>query len=163
MDSTVFSIATIAKLHGVSSALIHYYFGNKDDLWRATIEHGVGNMIRDLADIIDHLEDVDSVSRLKFFIRRYITLAAERSDVFRLILRESDTPGERPAMAGRRPYLSPLYTMVCGLVEAAQKDGKYQVDRAALSSGADRHRRLLSFSRQPRPAVGVARHRHSQP
>jgi AcrR family transcriptional regulator len=117
------SIANIARVHGVSPGLIHYYFGNKDELWRAALDHGVGDVIRDLTDTLNELTGGDSVCRLKFFIRRYIAIVWERPEVFQVITREGETPGPRLAWLTRE-YLSPLYDLWTKLVEAAQSDGK---------------------------------------
>ena len=76
------SIADIARIDGVSPPLIHYYFKNKMDLWRAAVEYGGGAMIHDLEEIMSDLADADSLSRLKFFIRRYVALMAKRLEVF---------------------------------------------------------------------------------
>jgi len=117
------SIANIARLHGVSPALVHYYFPNKDELWRAALDHGIGAVIRDLTDRLNDLADFDSVSRLKFFIRRYIALASERPEVFEVITREGESPGPRLTWLTRH-HLNPLYGLWTNLVEAAQADGR---------------------------------------
>ncbi|MBL4801604.1 MAG: TetR/AcrR family transcriptional regulator [Emcibacter sp.] len=116
------SIAKIARLHRVSPPLIHYYFKDKEELWRAAINHGIGNMIEELQEIISHLSEVDSLNRLKFFVRRFIALIAERPDVFSLIIRESEITGPRLDWLSKN-YLNPLYSVVLGLVEDAQEEG----------------------------------------
>ena len=117
------SIANIARIHRVSPALIHYYFKTKDELWRAALDHGIGDVIRDLATTINDLQELDAVSRLKFFIRRYIAILSERPEVFRVIIRESESSGPRLTWRTRR-HLNPLYALWTGLVEAAQAAGK---------------------------------------
>jgi AcrR family transcriptional regulator len=117
------SIADIARQHPVSPTLIHYYFANKEELWRSALEYGLGDVLRNLNETMDDLTEFDSVSRLKFFIRRYIAIVADRPEVFRVIIRESETRGPRLTWLSRK-YLAPLYALFAGLVEAAQKDGK---------------------------------------
>jgi len=117
------SIADIARTHRVSPALLHYYFQNKEDLWRAALDHGIGNVIRDLTETINDLTEFDSVSRLKFFIRRYIAIVSERPEVFGVIIRESEAPGLRLTWLTQR-HLNPLYSLWTGLVEAAQNEGR---------------------------------------
>ncbi|MFC3052154.1 TetR/AcrR family transcriptional regulator [Kordiimonas pumila] len=116
------SIAKIARLHKVTPPLIHYYFKDKEEIWRAAIDHGIGTMISDFEEIIAQLSEADSLARLKFFIRRYITLVAERPEVFTLILRESEMTGPRFTWLSKN-YLSPLYDLFLGLVDAAQREG----------------------------------------
>jgi AcrR family transcriptional regulator len=117
------SIANIARTHRVSPALIHYYFKNKDELWRAALDHGLGDVIRDLTDTMNDLTEFDSVSRLKFCIRRYIAIISERPEVFGVIIRESETPGPRLTWLTRR-HLNPLYSLWTALIEAAQTEGR---------------------------------------
>jgi AcrR family transcriptional regulator len=117
------SIADIARLHRVSPALIHYYFRDKEDLWRAALAHGIGDVLRNLNETMADLTEFDSVSRLKFFIRRYIAIIAEQPEIFRVIVRESEIRSPRLTWLSKR-YLAPLYSLFTDLVEAAQADGK---------------------------------------
>jgi TetR/AcrR family transcriptional regulator len=117
------SIADIAREHPVSTALIHYYFSTKEELWRAALEHGIGDVLHNLEETIRDLTEIDSVARLKFFIRRYIAIVADRPEVFQVIIRESDTRGPRLTWLSKH-YLTPLYSLFTQLVEAAQAEGK---------------------------------------
>lgn len=117
------SITRIARLHRVSPPLIHYYFRDKDDLWRAAMDQGIGDMVHSLQAISDELVEMDSIARLKFFIRRYIAIVADKPAVFRVIIRESDTPGPRLTWLAEH-YLTPLYSLFTGIVERAQKEGR---------------------------------------
>jgi AcrR family transcriptional regulator len=116
------SIASIAAVYKVSPALIHYYFNNKDEMWRAALDHGIGDVIRDLTDTMRDLKGFDSISQLKFFIRRYIAIVSDRPEVFAVILRESAAPGPRLVWLTNR-HLNPLYSLWTTLVEAAQAEG----------------------------------------
>ena len=117
------SIASIARIYHVSPALIHYYFKNKDELWRAALDHGIGDVIRDLSETMADLAEFDCIGRLKFFIRRYIAIVSERPEVFDVIIRESASPGPRLLWLTKR-HLNPLYGLWTTLVEAAQSEGK---------------------------------------
>jgi TetR/AcrR family transcriptional regulator len=117
------SIADIARLHQVSPALIHYYFDSKEELWRSAVNYGMGDVLHDLQATMDDLAEIDSISRLKFFIRRYIALHAERPEVFRVIIRESDTRGPRLAWLSKE-HLTPLYQQFSSVIENAQAEGK---------------------------------------
>jgi AcrR family transcriptional regulator len=117
------SIASIARIYHVSPALIHYYFKNKDELWRAALDHGFGDVIGDLTETMRDLGEFDSVSRLKFFIRRYIAIVSDRPEVFDVVIRESASPGQRLAWLTKR-HLNPLYALWTTLVETAQVEGR---------------------------------------
>jgi len=137
------SIAKVAREHGVSPALIHYYFQNKDELWRAALDHGIGDIVRELTDTLDDLSDLDSISRLKFFIRRYIGIVSERPEVFDIITREGETAGPRLTWLTRQ-HLTPLYELWTNLVDAAQAEGKIKATIASyhlsqIIAGASYH------------------------
>lgn len=117
------SITSIARRHRVSPPLIHYYFKSKDELWRAAMDQGIGDMVRNLQEICNELVEADCIARLKFFIRRYIALVVDRPAVFRVIARESDTPSPRLTWLAHH-YMTPLYQLITGLVESAQKAGR---------------------------------------
>jgi TetR/AcrR family transcriptional regulator len=117
------SITGIARSHRVSPPLIHYYFKSKDELWRAAMDQGIGDMVRNIEAICGEMIESDSIARLKFFIRRFIAIVAEKPAVFRVIVRESDMPSPRLTWLAQH-YMTPLYTLVTGLVEEAQKSGK---------------------------------------
>ena len=117
------SVADIARRDGVSPPLVHYHFETKEKLWQAAVDFGVGDAITQLSSLLRDLQDADSISRLKFFIRRYINIVAEKPAAFRLIIRESEIPGERFDWLAQR-HLVPLYQMWAQLVEAGQRDGR---------------------------------------
>jgi TetR/AcrR family transcriptional regulator len=117
------SITRIARLHRVSPPLIHYYFANKDELWRAAMDHGIGAMVSDLEEICKEMVEADCIARLKFFIRRYLGMVTERRAVFRVIVRESDMPSPRLTWLAHH-YMTPLYKLIAGLIEEAQTAGR---------------------------------------
>ena len=117
------SITRIAHLHRVSPPLIHYYFANKDELWRAAMDQGIGAMVSYLEEICKEMVEADCIARLKFFIRRYLGMVTERRAVFRVIVRESDMPSPRLTWLAHH-YMTPLYKLIAGLIEEAQSAGR---------------------------------------
>jgi AcrR family transcriptional regulator len=117
------SIALIARQHGVSPPLIHYYFRNKTELWQAAIDFGLTHVMRELQSLIRDLQDVDAVSKLKFLIRRYIAVMARHPAAFQAIIRESQDPGPRLTWLSQH-YLVPLYSIVTETIEEGQRAGR---------------------------------------
>jgi TetR/AcrR family transcriptional regulator len=163
------SITSIARLHRVSPPLIHYYFRSKDELWRAAMDQGIGDMVRNLKEVCDGLVEADCIARLKFFVRRYIALVVERPAVFRVIVRESDTPNPRLTWLAHH-YMTPLYTLIINLVETAQRAGRIKsivppYHMAQIITGAAYH--FLASRNRLLEAYGIdvntseARERHS--
>jgi TetR/AcrR family transcriptional regulator len=149
------AISDIASHHSVSPALVHYYFENKEDLWRSALEYGIGNVVQNLRDTMQDMQEVESVERLKFFIRRYIGILADHPEVFNVIIRESEIRSPRMAWLSKH-YLTPLYSLVSNVVEKAQQDIKIKSDipvyhLSQIIAGAcwqfisGRHRMLETF------------------
>jgi TetR/AcrR family transcriptional regulator len=137
------SITSIARLHRVSPPLIHYYFKSKEDLWRAAMDQGIGDMFTNLLEVCSELVESDSVARLKFFIRRYMALVAEKPAVFRVIVRESDLPNPRLKWLAHH-YMTPMFKLIADLVEDAQKSGQVKAivppyHMAQIITGASYH------------------------
>lgn len=126
------SIADIARASSVSPALIHYYFKGKDILWRSAVSRGLGSTIDDLRQIMADLEGVDSVARLKFFVRRFVALLSERVTVIRSINREADAGGERLQWLGEI-YFKPVIGLLLSEVQAAQSAGTFTREIPALN------------------------------
>jgi TetR/AcrR family transcriptional regulator len=137
------SITGIARLHRVSPPLIHYYFKSKEELWRAAMDQGIGDMFTNLQEVCAELVESDSIARLKFFIRRYTALVAEKPAVFRVIVRESDVPNPRLTWLAHH-YMTPMFKLIAGLVEEAQKAGRLKsivppYHMAQIITGASYH------------------------
>jgi TetR/AcrR family transcriptional regulator len=117
------SMTQVARIHRVSPPLVHYYFKTKDELWRAAMDQGIGDMVTDLQDVVGQLVEMDCIARLKFFIRRYVAVVIDRPAVFRIIVRESDTPGPRLTWLSHH-YLTPFYQLLIKLLEEGQQSGR---------------------------------------
>lgn len=88
-------IAEIAKNSGVARALVHYHFSNKESLWKAAVTSGFREMNEHFALMMRELTDLDSVSFLKVFIRRYTYFVARRPELGRIIIAEGPRGTER--------------------------------------------------------------------
>lgn len=88
------NISEIAKRSGVARALVHYHYANKETLWKAVVTRSFREMTDHFADIGRELTDLDPVSFLKVFIRRYVYFVARRPELGRIIIAEAprDTP-----------------------------------------------------------------------
>ena len=85
------SVTTIAKAVGATTAMIHYYFGNKQGLYEAVLEHALGPLLTQLREATDQPSDNEDL--LPHFIRSYMRLLAENPQVPSLIVRDVLTPG----------------------------------------------------------------------
>lgn len=84
------SVTTIAREAGVTSAMIHYYFGNKQGLYEAVLAHALGPLLAQLNATI--AEPPGKQDMLPHFLRSYMRLLAENPQVPSLIVRDVLTP-----------------------------------------------------------------------
>lgn len=145
------SVTTIAKESGATAAMIHYYFGNKQGLYEAVLQHALGPILARLEAVrADPPEGEDPLPR---FIRGYMRLLAENPAVPSLIVRDVLSPGGQMRETFLKGFASRGGSGVRDLVKRAQSLGRLRADLdpdlAALS--------LLSMAVFPfigRPVAG---------
>jgi TetR/AcrR family transcriptional regulator len=117
------SFVDIARACNVSAPLIHYYFKDKEALWKAAVDFGFGDMMTQLRLTLHDLKDLDSLARLKFLIRRYVNLWVDKPSLFLIITHESEKPGAHYSWM-TQTHLEPFYASFSRFVEEAQNDGR---------------------------------------
>lgn len=145
------SVTTIAKEVGATPAMIHYYFGNKQGLYEAVLQHALGPILARLEAVrVDPPEGEDLLPR---FIHGYMRLLAESPAVPSLIVRDVLSPGGQMRETFLKGFASRGGSGVRDLVKRAQSLGRLRADLdpdlAALS--------LLSMAVFPfvgRPVAG---------
>lgn len=95
----------IGSTAGLNPALLHYYFGNKDDLYQAVLQYSVR---RYMASVSQDLEKADSFeATLRGLIDGYIDFGMNNRDVLRLVAAENLSGGGRLGEIFRQVKLAP--------------------------------------------------------
>lgn len=117
------SIPKIAELAKVAHPLIHYYFGSKDKLWRATVAHYLGDEQREAAAILAATRGLPPLDRLRVVLRSFTQFAARFPDHFAMIVAEARSQSERFSWLqdhyGRR-YMDEIKALLTAAQEAGQ-------------------------------------------
>jgi AcrR family transcriptional regulator len=103
------SVRELNRQIGVSHNLVHHYFGSKDALWRAAIDHGL-NRVNEAWRLEDLEPDADPVEKMKVGLRRFLEVTARSPSVQRIMEYEAAIGGPRLDYIAERyilPYLSP--------------------------------------------------------
>jgi TetR/AcrR family transcriptional regulator len=103
------SVRELNRQIGVSHNLVHHYFGSKDALWRAAIDHGL-NRVNEAWRLDDLGPDADPVEKMKVGLRRFLEVTARAPSVQRIMEYEAAIGGPRLDYIAERyilPYLSP--------------------------------------------------------
>lgn len=90
------SLRALARKLRVSHGLIYHYFGSKQILWEASIEH-VHGAVRDTAfKLLDNISDTEElVAAARLFFREAVIVAARHPSFFKIALDESGRDGPR--------------------------------------------------------------------
>ena len=126
-------IRQIAAAAGVNGAMIHYYFGNKESLYRAIIENAamtVRGLIADATASATTLEE-----RLTRFVKAYAGYIFGHPHLARILLREM-MAGGKPVFDILPKYIPTNYAMLRGAMTEAVSGGELRdidVDLAPIS------------------------------
>src|SRR5712691_1484690 len=88
------SIRELNQQLGVSHNLLNRRFGSKEQLWRATVDRFIGEVVAELAAAVPD-DETDSLETLRRLIVRFIEVQARRPEIARLMNVESSIDGPR--------------------------------------------------------------------
>lgn len=151
------SIGAVAQRCEVSTALVHYHFSSKAELWKEAVAMGMADVLRDLGLPAEDLADFDAVMRLKFFIRRYINYFARRPFIFQIMIKESDLKSARFDWL-QTNYLQAFYDLWIEPIRNLRDAGQLRVEApdyhlALIAVGACHH--FLTSRNRALPVYGV--------
>ena len=79
----------IAQQAGVNQQAIYYHFGSKDELFRATLEHGYSRIARANQALADSVADLAPLEAMTALIRKFFDRIATNRDMVAIILDEN--------------------------------------------------------------------------
>nr|WP_281167757.1 CerR family C-terminal domain-containing protein [Marinimicrobium agarilyticum] len=120
------SVTAIAKEAGATPAMIHYYFGNKQGLYEAVLQHALGPILAQLESATRHPPDGED--RLPRFVHNYMRLLADNPQVPSLIVRDVLTPGGQMRDTFVQGFAGRGGRGLRELVQSAQKLGTLRTD-----------------------------------
>jgi AcrR family transcriptional regulator len=128
------SLPRIAAMAEVAPTLIHYYFGNKDKLWRETIDHSLGGLKREFNVILNATRALAPLDRLRALLQAIIHFAARQPDHFAMIMAEARAGTDRFAWV-QAHYTGVLFREVISLLRQARDLGQIRdvaLDQVAM-------------------------------
>ncbi len=126
-------VRQIAAAAGVNGAMIHYYFGNKESLYRAIIENAAATVRGLIADAIASATSLEE--RLTRFVKAYAGYIFGHQHLARILLREMLAGGEH-IMTIIPKYATTNYGMLHEAMAAGVRGGELRgidVDLAPVS------------------------------
>jgi TetR/AcrR family transcriptional regulator len=117
------SLPRIAELAGVAHPSILYHFRSKSNLWRETVDHAFGPLMRDAATLEAASRSLQPVEKLQVLIRAFSRFAAHNPDHFALIINEARGESERLDWL-RETYADAFLMKLQDILRAAQQQGQ---------------------------------------
>lgn len=116
------SMPKIARLANVAPPLIHYYFGSKENLWRETIDHSLGELRREASGIFQATRSLNPLDRLRALLQAHSHFAAKWPDHFFMIMAEARANPERFEWV-QQNYTGVLFEEVLQILRDAREQG----------------------------------------
>jgi len=146
------TIKALAGAAGVNTALLYYYFGDKQGLYHAVLERAFGGLIADgEARRLDALEPEEAIRALVALQAAYFGAHPNRP---RLFLRELIDHDAEHAAGQLTRLAATLFRRLCTVIERGQAAGRFRrtldPQRAAISTVSQ-----VAWLQVARPAVGI--------
>ncbi|MFT4571209.1 MAG: TetR/AcrR family transcriptional regulator [Hyphomicrobiaceae bacterium] len=115
--------ASVARRVSVTQPLIHYHFGSKEALWRASIELAFSRMQTVLQGVEEDMQLVNEVDAIRVMARRFVYFNSKYPEIGRMIISEAAVRSARLEWLVEQ-HLRPVFQDVEALFLAAQATGR---------------------------------------
>ncbi|MET8983150.1 TetR/AcrR family transcriptional regulator [Streptomyces sp. NPDC004539] len=115
------SMRTMTRVLGVSHNLLCQRFGTKDDLWRAAVEHGFGDLANEMQSAFDPTVG-EPLEQLRLVVRRCLVHSASRPELLGLLNNEGCQDTERLRHI-YETYIEPSQVQVVRLLDHLTEEG----------------------------------------
>jgi TetR/AcrR family transcriptional regulator len=114
--------ASVARRVAVTQPLIHYHFGSKEALWRASVELAFARMTTVLQGVEEDMQRVGPIEAIRVMARRFVYFNAKYPEVGRLIISESAIDSPRLEWLVDK-HLGSIIKQIESLFEFAKESG----------------------------------------
>ena len=146
------TIKQIGKEAAVNSALLYYYYENKETLYRAMLQRILGQLLARGADAIERA--TTHADRIRAFVRMQVRVLADHPHFPQLFVREMVDHQASHAEEAITNTAAGAFKRLCAVIEAGQRDGAFRRTFdprfAAISIIAQ-----IAYFVIARPAVGI--------
>lgn len=125
------SVRELAREIGVSHNLIPQRIGSKDQLWKASVDHGFAQLALALAELLTGPLPGDDLATLRAVVVRFVEACGSRPALLRVIQQESIRPGPRFDYLFDT-YIDPVRIFGADLMARLRAAGRLSTDSVAL-------------------------------
>ena len=112
----------ITRKAGVARSLIHYYFGNKEELWKASIKRLANEFISEFEQSKKIHKDLNGIQMIKVVVRQLVHFYAKYPAFPKIITQEMDEHSERSEWIINN-LIYPLFNLTGELFKRQRKLG----------------------------------------
>ncbi len=146
------TIKQIGRAAGVNSALLYYYYRDKDRLYRAVLQRLVGGLVEQTTGRLAAAGP--PAERLRGLLEAQAEVLAAHPNLPKLFLRELADHGADHAVEQVQLLAATTFRLLCELIREGQRDGSFRADLdprfAAVSVIAQ-----VAYFHLARPAVRI--------
>ena len=146
------SIKDIGNASRRNTALIHYYFDSKEQLYREVLSNALQQIIANVGQAV--AAEMEPEVALRTFVRAQVRLLRAKPHLLTLMVREMSDWGAAHAADQIHTLSATIFRRICGFIEEGQRRGDFRRDAdprfTAISLVAQVNWLMLA-----RPAVGV--------
>ncbi len=126
------SLRDIAEVAGVNHAMIRYYFGSKEYLWRESVTYMFDRFTKEIGPP-EHGSGGYSLDAVKEYIRNYVRYCARHPEHARLMIQEANRDSERLKWMADA-FIRPRHDLTVPLIREVSKltEGLDQIDPVML-------------------------------
>ena len=149
-DST--TIKAIAAAAGVNTALLYYYFDDKQGLYHSVLERAFGGLIAEGQG--RGLGELDPEGAIRAFVALQASYFGAHPNRPHLFVRELIDHGAEHAAGQLTRLAATLFRRLCDVIERGQAEGRFRPEldprRAAISTLSQ-----VAWLQVARPAIGI--------
>ena len=102
------SLSLIAKESGVADSLLHYHFGNKEEIWKKGLIYIGGKIQEELDRLAPLIKNLDGIEQLKIFNRKIVYVSASFPEFQQIVVQEVFSKSDRSKWL-IEDLLTPIY------------------------------------------------------
>lgn len=146
------TIKEIGAAADLNPALLYYYFGNKEDLYRAVLTRIIGELVRLGQARVDAASS--PVDAIRGVVETQAAFLIAHPTAPKLFVREMLDHGARRGEQAILQLAAGLFTRLCEVIEAGQRSGVFRPDVEARFAAVSIISQMVYFH-LARPAIGL--------
>lgn len=117
------SLQLIASQAGIAQPLLHYHFGSKEKLWKATVDFALADLRAFYESVSTTTVDLQPVDILRVLCRAFLKFSSECPEHGMIIFNEMRAPGDRFDWL-METYVAPIHHYLDALITRAADAGQ---------------------------------------